>query len=134
MKVVRIAALTFLIASPLAAQQIPDEDTKIMALKRAYEPNGNSMVGWGSIDLGNEDLSGNAHPSVEPPIVRGPRAESEPPKPRGPKHKLRASAGNRAGSVRRKAAKHTSPRPEIETVLLTVPLDERQAVVFRREC
>jgi hypothetical protein len=95
MKVVRIAALNFLIASPLAAQQIPDEDTKITALKRAYEPNGNSMVGWGSIDLSNEDLSGNAHPSVEPPIVRGPRAESEPPKPIGPKHKLRASAGSR---------------------------------------
>jgi hypothetical protein len=35
-----------------------DEQTKICALKRAYELNGNSMVGNGySIDVGKEDLS-----------------------------------------------------------------------------
>jgi hypothetical protein len=46
--------------------QIPDEATKIRALKRAYELNGNSMVGWGrgSIDLSKEDLSETALPPV----------------------------------------------------------------------
>ena len=45
---------------------IPDEATKIRALKRAYELNGNSMVGWGrgSIDLSKEDLSETALPPV----------------------------------------------------------------------
>lgn len=33
---------------------IPDEATKTWALKRAYQLNGNSMVGWGSIDLSKE--------------------------------------------------------------------------------
>ena len=33
---------------------VPDEATKIRALKRAYELNGNSMVGMGSIDLTEE--------------------------------------------------------------------------------
>ena len=56
-----IAALAPLVAfaQELNMPVIPDEGTKIRALKRAYEINGNSMVGWGrgSIDLSKEDLS-----------------------------------------------------------------------------
>ena len=33
---------------------IPDEKTKIEALKLGYRMNGDSMVGWGSIDLTGE--------------------------------------------------------------------------------
>ena len=45
-----------LLASAAHAQnyimpQIPSEEAKIAALKEAYRLNGNSMVGWGSIDL-----------------------------------------------------------------------------------
>ena len=55
--------LLFALLAPAARAddmpQIPDEATKARALKRAYEINGNSMVGWGrgSIDLSHEDLS-----------------------------------------------------------------------------
>jgi hypothetical protein len=59
-----VALIAALVPMAAAAQdyvmpQIPDEATKIRALKRAYEINGNSMVGWGrgSIDLSHEDLS-----------------------------------------------------------------------------
>jgi hypothetical protein len=38
-----------LIATPAFAE--PDEATKRNALMQAYEMNGNSMVGWGSINL-----------------------------------------------------------------------------------
>ena len=57
--------------------KIPDEATKIRALKRAYELNGNSMVGWGrgSIDLSKEDLS--IDPAVQ---VKLPPASEIPPK------------------------------------------------------
>jgi hypothetical protein len=56
---------------------IPDEATKIRALKRAYELNGNSMVGWGrgSIDLSHEDLS--VDPAVQ---VKLPPVSEIPPK------------------------------------------------------
>ena len=55
---------------------IPDEATKIRALKRAYELNNNSMVGWGgSIDLSKEDLS--VDPAVQ---VRLPPVSELPPK------------------------------------------------------
>lgn len=40
--------------APAAAQKlpdIPDEQTKVLALKLAYELNGRSMVRWGAIDL-----------------------------------------------------------------------------------
>jgi hypothetical protein len=48
---------------------IPDEATKIRALKRAYELNGNSMVGDGRmIDLSKEDLS------VDPAVDRKTKA------------------------------------------------------------
>ena len=45
-----------LLASAAHAQnyvmpQIPSEEAKVAALKEAYRLNGNSMVGWGSIDL-----------------------------------------------------------------------------------
>jgi hypothetical protein len=51
-----LMASTLLIASSLtAAAQVPDEDTKIRALKRAYELNG-SMVRWGSINVSNDPV------------------------------------------------------------------------------
>jgi hypothetical protein len=52
--------LAMLVVQPVLAQE-PDEATKIKALKRAYELNGNSMVRWGSIDLSKENL--------DPPVV-----------------------------------------------------------------
>lgn len=33
---------------------IPDEATKRCALLKAYQMNGNSMVGWGSIDMSKD--------------------------------------------------------------------------------
>jgi hypothetical protein len=45
--------LLLLLATPAWAQE-PTEEVKTWALKRAYELNGNSMVGWGSIDLTDE--------------------------------------------------------------------------------
>jgi hypothetical protein len=103
-KVVSIAVLTFLIASPLAAQQMPDEDTKLSALKRGSELNGRSMDRWGSIDVSKEALNESPAPSVEPPIVSAPKASkppkprksktaTRPPKPREPQRTLRASSG-----------------------------------------
>jgi hypothetical protein len=62
-----IVALTPLAASAQDYQMpvIPDEATKIRALKRAFELNGNSMVGDGRmIDVSKEDLSGAALPPV----------------------------------------------------------------------
>jgi hypothetical protein len=40
-----------LTATPALAVEIPSEASKILALKLAYQLNGNSMVRWGSIDL-----------------------------------------------------------------------------------
>jgi hypothetical protein len=49
---------------------IPDEETKIRALKRAYELNGNSMDGNGRmIDLSKEDLSVDPATQVRLPPV-----------------------------------------------------------------
>ncbi len=57
--------------APAAAQrmpEIPDEQTKVLALKLAYELNGRSMVRWGSIDL-----SRNQPVELElPPLPKGP--------------------------------------------------------------
>jgi hypothetical protein len=48
-------AAMLLVATTIAiAQEAPDEATKAWALKRAYELNGNSMVGMTSIDLTKE--------------------------------------------------------------------------------
>ena len=41
----------FLLTTSANAQEIPDEQTKILALKLGYALNGNSMVRWGTIDL-----------------------------------------------------------------------------------
>jgi hypothetical protein len=55
-----LALLLLLAAAPAAAQdyrmpEVPDEATKVWALKRAYQLNGNSMVGNNRmIDLSNE--------------------------------------------------------------------------------
>ena len=49
MKIWMTIALVALTAPALA--QEPTQAEKTAALKRAYELNGNSMVGWGSIDL-----------------------------------------------------------------------------------
>jgi hypothetical protein len=53
--------------------QVPDEETKIKALKKAYELNGNSMVRWGSIDMSKIDL--DAHVVRVIPIVPPARGE-----------------------------------------------------------
>jgi hypothetical protein len=43
-----------LLGSTAASAQEPTEARKSWALKRAYQINDYSMVGWGSIDLTNE--------------------------------------------------------------------------------
>ena len=66
-----------LLASAAHAQnyimpQIPSEEAKIAALKEAYRLNGNSMVGWGSIDLTAPAIPGVVRtiPIIpRPPIV-----------------------------------------------------------------
>ena len=63
-----------LLTLPAIAQE-PDEATKIRALKRAYELNGNVMSGWVSLDLSREDLSADTDPMG--PAVK---AEVEPEK------------------------------------------------------
>ena len=80
----KLAIALIVALAPLAASAqdyqmpvIPDEATKARALKRAYEMNGNSMVGWGrgSIDLSHEDLS------VDPALqARLPPVSELPPK------------------------------------------------------
>jgi len=50
-----------LLTLPAIAQE-PDEATKIRALKRAYELNGNVMSGWVSLDLSKEDFSVETDP------------------------------------------------------------------------
>jgi hypothetical protein len=79
---IAIALIAALAPLAVAAQEpnmpaIPDEAAKIRALKRAYELNGNSMVGWGrgSIDLSKEDLS--IDPAVQ---VKLPPVSEIPPK------------------------------------------------------
>jgi len=65
-----IAALIIAGCSIAANAHDLDEKIKVCALKRAYELNGNSMVGWGSIDVSKEDLSKCLNPPVataEPP-------------------------------------------------------------------
>jgi hypothetical protein len=52
-----------------------DRDTKAWALKRAYELNGNSMVGWGSIDLTGETP---VKPVQTVPIIPGPSGMVDP--------------------------------------------------------
>ena len=52
MKILLTIVLVALTAPALA--QEPTQAEKTAALKRAYELNGNSMVGWGSIDLTSE--------------------------------------------------------------------------------
>ena len=39
-----------LLTTPVMAQEPPSEEVKKAALMRAYEANGNSMVGWGAYD------------------------------------------------------------------------------------
>jgi hypothetical protein len=61
----KIVMAGLLLASPVIAQDEPDEARKVWALKRAYELNGNSMVrhpAQGSIDLSQE----------KPPVVVDP--------------------------------------------------------------
>ena len=73
----RLAIALIVALAPLAALAqdyqmpvIPDEATKIRALKRAYELNGNSMVGFGAmIDLSREDLSLDPAAQVRLPPV-----------------------------------------------------------------
>jgi hypothetical protein len=52
-----VVMFSLLVLTSLSAQQIPDEATKITALKRAYRMNSNSMVRNGSNDLSHTDLS-----------------------------------------------------------------------------
>jgi hypothetical protein len=48
------AVVMLLLASAAALAEEPTEARKSWALKRAYQINDYSMVGWGSIDLSNE--------------------------------------------------------------------------------
>jgi hypothetical protein len=66
-------AVMLLTTSALA--QEPSEETKIWALKKAYQMNGNSMVGWGSIDL-SQEVPGKVIKTV--PIVADPSPPVEP--------------------------------------------------------
>lgn len=54
----RYLAIALLISSPACAVEVPDEVTKVEALKLGYILNGNSMVRWHAIDL------------VPPPITK----------------------------------------------------------------
>jgi hypothetical protein len=49
-----IAGVILLLTAAAALAQEPTEARKSWALKRAYQINDYSMVGWGSIDLSNE--------------------------------------------------------------------------------
>ena len=49
----RTLAIVLLLTTTALAEE-PTEEQKTWALKRAYELNGNSMTGWGSIDLTDE--------------------------------------------------------------------------------
>jgi hypothetical protein len=83
--------LAFAPAAAEVAQPVVSEETKIRALRRAYEINGNSMTGWtgnpdgvvrwiGSIDLTGEDLRPAdpmpQHPASAAKIVPEPRRKS----------------------------------------------------------
>ena len=69
MKFLMMSAAAISLLMPLASAQDlapePSEERKIWALKRAYELNGNSMVGMGSIDLSQEN-PGDEHKSALP--------------------------------------------------------------------
>jgi hypothetical protein len=49
-----IALLLLLLLSSTALAEEPSEERKVWALKKAYHMNGDSMVGWGAIDLSKE--------------------------------------------------------------------------------
>jgi hypothetical protein len=55
--VIVVLSLAVMVKGALAAAEEPTEAEKKSALMRAYHLNGDSMVGWGSIDLSGEDLS-----------------------------------------------------------------------------
>jgi hypothetical protein len=75
------AAMLLLATTIAAAQEVPDEATKIWALKRAYELNGNSMVGCiEGVRCQMIDLS---KPIIDPPKT----ADAVPPKPDSKKPK-----------------------------------------------
>jgi hypothetical protein len=59
----RLVLILALAPAAVAAEaNVPDEVTKIEALKLGYALNGNSMVRWGSIDLSDRTLT-------PPPVV-----------------------------------------------------------------
>jgi len=63
------AALILLLAvAPAAAVEIPDEATKVEALKLGYILNGNSMVRWGSIDLTHVPEARKPEPESAPVV------------------------------------------------------------------
>ena len=51
MRALVATAIILLFTADASAVDVPDEQTKIEALKLGYILNGNSMVRWGSIDL-----------------------------------------------------------------------------------
>jgi hypothetical protein len=52
-----VLILALVPAAVAAEANVPDEVTKIEALKLGYALNGNSMVRWGSIDLSDRTLT-----------------------------------------------------------------------------
>jgi hypothetical protein len=69
------------VVAEVVAQNVPSEAVKAWALKRAYQLNGNSMVG-DTIDLSNENPDAIAVPTEKiiptPASVPQPTVESEP--------------------------------------------------------
>jgi hypothetical protein len=76
----KILITAALLASPAMAQDIPTEEQKKAALMEAYRRNGNSMVGFGSIDVTKPDPTAIIRPMLiaPPPVVT---AEVQPEKP-----------------------------------------------------
>ncbi len=54
---ISVLLVLVMVTAGWASSDVPDEATKIEALKLGYILNGNSMVRWGSIDLNNRTLT-----------------------------------------------------------------------------
>jgi hypothetical protein len=67
-----LLAATFASASAQQLGPEPTQEQKINALKRAYQINGNSMTGWGSIDVDNEPTQVRVVPIVLDPPTPNP--------------------------------------------------------------
>lgn len=69
----KLLCIALLALTPAFAQEAPSEAVKKQALFRAYYLNGNSMVGWGSIDLSHPNIAVMLSPSqAETPLPEPP--------------------------------------------------------------